>query len=117
MDATTFPISFTWHLAFSILACVFFLIQYVRLKKSYQLLIAIAVPASLCIYIQPESSTLFYTIGAFEVVLLLGALVFAFLERNNRKQVAAETAPLPEETPAPDTESSSPQHPDSDETV
>ncbi|MGN0591829.1 MAG: hypothetical protein ACI4JQ_01120 [Ruminococcus sp.] len=97
MDATTFPISFTWHLVFSILACVFFLIQYVRMKKSYQLLIAIGIPASLCIYIQPEDSTLFYTVGAFEIVLLLGALVFAFIERSHRQQELDDTTPLPPE--------------------
>lgn len=100
MDATTFPISFTWHLAFSILACVFFIVQYVRLKKSYQLLIAIGIPASLCIYIQPENSSLFYAVGSFEIVLMLGALVFAFVERNHRKQEIADTTPLPDEAPA-----------------
>ncbi len=103
MDATTFPISFTWHLVFSILACVFFLIQYVRLKKSYQLLIAVGIPASLCIYIQPENSSLFYTVGVFEIVLLMGALVFAFVERNHRKQAAADTTPLPEMEKTDDT--------------
>lgn len=106
MDATTFPISFTWHLVFSILACVFFLIQYVRMKKSYQLLIAIGIPASLCIYIQPENSSLFYAVGAFELVLMIGALVFAIVERNHRKQEIADTTPLPEIQP---TEAAAPE--------
>ena len=107
MDATTFPISFTWHLVFGILACIFFLIQYVRLKKSYQLLIAIGIPASLCIYIQPENSSLFSAVGIFELVLLIGALFFAIVERNHRKQEKDDTTPLPEipsepkDTPAP----------------
>ena len=96
MDATTFPISLTWHLVFSILACVFFIVQYVRTKKSYHLLMAIGIPASLCIYIQPENSSLFYAVGSFEAVLLLGAGVFAFIERSHRKQEIADTEPLPE---------------------
>ncbi len=96
MDATTFPISFTWHLVFSILACVFFIIQYVRSKKSYQLLVAIGIPASLCIYFQPENSSLFYAVGVFEAVLFAGVIAFAFLERTHRKQEIADTTPLPE---------------------
>ncbi len=85
MDATTFPISFTWHLVFAILACVFFIVQYVRTQKSYRLLLAIGIPASLCIYIQPDNHSLFAAVGAFEGVLLLGAIVFAILEKRERK--------------------------------
>ncbi len=85
MDATTFPISFTWHLVFAILACVFFIVQYVRTQKSYRLLLAIGIPASLCIYIQPHNHSLFAAVGAFEGVLLLGAIVFAILEKRERK--------------------------------
>lgn len=96
MDATTFPISFTWHLVFSILACVFFTVQYVRTKKSYQLLAAIGIPASLCIHIQPENSSLFYSVGVFEAVLFAGVIAFAILERTHRKQEIADTTPLPE---------------------
>lgn len=103
MDATTFPISLTWHLVFSVLACVFFIVQYVRTKKSFQLLLAIGIPASLCIYIQPENSSLFYAVGSFEAVLLIGAVVFAFIERSHRKQEIADTQPLPEiDAPAED---------------
>lgn len=111
MDATTFPISFTWHLVFSILACVFFIVQYVRSKKSYQLLIAIGIPASLCIYIQPENSSLFYTVGVFEAVLFAGVIAFAFLERTHRKQEIADTTPLPERTENAET----PDAPESEE--
>lgn len=100
MDATTFPISMTWHMTFCALACIFFIIQYVRTKKSYQLLIAVAIPASLCIYICPDSRSLFYTVGVFEAVILAGAIVFAFIERFRRKQETADTEPLPEENTA-----------------
>lgn len=85
MDATTFPISFTWHLVFAILACVFFIVQYVRTQKAYRLLLAIGIPASLCIYIQPDNHSLFVAVGAFEGVLLLGAIVFAIIEKRDRK--------------------------------
>lgn len=97
MSAATFPISMTWHLGFCAIACIFFVVQYVRTKKSYQLLLAIGIPASLAIYISPDNTSLFYTVGVFEAVLLAGAVVFAFLERNRRKQEKEDTTPLPEE--------------------
>ena len=100
MDATTFPISTTWHIAFCALACIFFIIQYVRTKKSYQLLMAVAIPASLCIYILPENTSLFHAVGVFEAVVLVGAIVFAFIERARRRQENADTEPLPEEAAA-----------------
>lgn len=96
MNAVTFPISMTWHLCFCALACIFFVVQYVRTKKSYQLLLAIGIPASLIIYISPENTSLYYTVGVFEVVLLAGAIVFAFLEKSRRKQEAEDTTPLPD---------------------
>ena len=86
MDATTFPISLTYHIVFCAVACIFFVIQYVRTKKSYQLLLAIGIPASLFIYIKPDNSSLFYTVGVFETIILIGALIFAIIERNRRKQ-------------------------------
>ncbi|MGN0631356.1 MAG: hypothetical protein ACI4JN_08535 [Ruminococcus sp.] len=96
MNATTFPISLTWHVVFCALACIFFVVQYVRTKKSYQLILAIGIPASLIIYISPENTSLFISVGIFEVILLAGAVVFAFLERNRRKQEKEDTTPLPE---------------------
>lgn len=96
MNATTFPISLTWHVVFCALACIFFVVQYVRTKKSYQLILAIGIPASLIIYISPENSSLFISVGIFEAVLLAGAVVFAFLERSRRKQEKEDTTPLPE---------------------
>jgi hypothetical protein len=97
MDATTFPIPLTYHVIFCAAACIFFIVQYVRTKKSYQLLLAIGIPASLCIYINPENSSLFYSVGVFEAVLLVGAIIFAFIERTRRKQEIEDTTPLPEE--------------------
>ena len=96
MDATTFPISLTYHIVFCAVAYIFFVIQYVRTKKSYQLLLAIGIPASLFIYIKPDNSSLFYTVGVFETIILIGALIFAIIERNRRKQEIEDTTPLPD---------------------
>ena len=113
MNATTFPISLTWHLTFCALACIFFVVQYVRTKKSYQLLLAIGIPASLIIYINPENVSLFYSVGVFEAVLLVGAVVFAFIERSRRKQEEEDTAPLPDKA---EEVRQTPEEPENDDT-
>lgn len=65
---------------------VSFLAQFIRLKKPYQLMMAIAMPASLLIYIQPESRTLFYTIGLLVALDLLLALVISLIQRFRHPQ-------------------------------
>ena len=65
---------------------VFYLAQFIRLKKPYQLMMAIAMPASLLIYIQPESRTLFYTIGLLVALDLLLALVISLIQRFRHPQ-------------------------------
>lgn len=88
MDASTFPISFTYHLIFCIVAGVFFLIQFIRLRRPYQLILAVAIPASLLIYVgDPSNKTWFHTVGMFEVVLLLGTVVFSIVERARTKKL------------------------------
>ena len=67
-------------------AVSFFLAQFIRLKKPYQLMMAIAMPASLLIYIQPESRTLFYTIGLLVALDLLLALVISLIQRFRHPQ-------------------------------
>lgn len=86
MDATTFPLPLAYHIVLCVLGCVFFLAQFIRLKKPYQLMMAIAMPASLLIYIQPESRTLFYTIGLLVALDLLLALVIGLIQRFRHPQ-------------------------------
>lgn len=51
MDASTFPISLTYHLVFALIAGIFFLVQFIRLRRPYQLLLAIGILASLLIHV------------------------------------------------------------------
>lgn len=88
MDASTFPISFTYHLIFCIVAGVFFLAQFIRLRRPYQLILAIAILASLLIYVGDVSNkTWFHTVGLFEVILLLGAVVLSIVDRVKNKKL------------------------------
>lgn len=81
MDATTFPLPLPYHIVLCVLGCVFFLAQFIRLKKPYQLMMAAAMPASLLIYIQPENNTLFYTVGLLIGLDMLLALVISIVLR------------------------------------
>ncbi len=77
-NPTLFPFPFNMHLIFACLAAVFFVYRFITQRLPYQLIMAIAVPASLLIWVS-ESRTLFYTVGIIELVLILAALVTSFI--------------------------------------
>ena len=93
MDASTFPISFTYHLIFCLIAGAFYVVQFIRLRRPYQLLLAVGIVASLLIYVGGEHNKVwFHTVGIFELVLLLGAIVLSIIARKKEKQAAAAQA-------------------------
>ena len=110
MDVTTFPLSFSCHLIFSLIAGCFFLLQYLRqpyINSSIIIqLLTIAIPASLLIYLGRLMEHLgqtgvadffngkpwFHTIGALEAVLLLGALALSILAKVRRKKNGQDDA-------------------------
>lgn len=90
MDATTFPISFSYHLIFCIVACAFFVLQFIRQHRPHQLILAIGIAGSLLIYVNTASKTLFHTVGLFELVLLIGAIVLSVIARARNKREEAQ---------------------------
>lgn len=73
MDINVFPLPFNIHLIFVILAVILFAVQYYRCRRTYQLLVMIAIPATLLLYIN-ESTAWHYTMGAVEAILLIAAI-------------------------------------------
>lgn len=104
MESTLFPISADKHIIFCIIATVLFLLQFIRTKRWYQLLMAIAVPCSLLIYINPENAYVYYGVGVMEGIALLAALVLNIVQSRKiakaEKQAKAEGEPQAEDTPA-----------------
>ena len=92
LEINVFPISFEKHVGFCTIAAVFFLLQFVRTKRWYQLVLAAAIPLSLLIYIAPENETYFYGIGIMEGVLLLLALVLNIVQSRKLAKAEAEKA-------------------------
>lgn len=80
MDPNMFPITQDKHIIFVIIATVLFLLQFIRTKRWYQLIMAIAIPASLLIYVQPDNKTMYYGVGILEAVLLLLALILNLIQ-------------------------------------
>ena len=111
METSLLPISMNKHIVFACVAAVFFLLQFIRTKQWYQLIMAAAIPLSLLIYIDEENMTLFYGVGILEAVLLCSALVMNIVQshKQNQAEKAAEeakkaaeasAAPAAAETPA-----------------
>ena len=88
MEKTLFPITMEKHIVFCAIAAVFFLLQFIRTKRIYQLILAIAVPVSLLIYIAPENETLFYGVGIAEAVMLVLAFILNIVQ--SRRDAKAE---------------------------
>ena len=92
MKTTVFPLPFQSHLIFCVIATIFFVIQFIRLRRAYQLIFAVAVPATLLLYIN-DSQTWFYGIGIFELVMLLLAVVTVCIDHLRAKQKAPADKP------------------------
>lgn len=93
LEINVFPISFEKHVGFCIIAAVFFLLQFIRTKRWYQLVLAAAIPLSLLIYVAPDNEKYFYGVGILEGVLLLFALLLNIVQsRRIAKQEAAKAA-------------------------
>lgn len=103
-----FPIETTRHLIFVAAALILFIAQYIRQRKKYQLVFAIAIPATLLPYLS-DHHVLFSVLGVLEFAALIAALVFARTidrdpvptEADGSAEAAAEaSAEVIAETPA-----------------
>lgn len=90
-----FPFPFGLHLGFCCIALVFFVLRFIKEKLPYQLIMAVAIPASLIIWIS-DSKTLFYGVGIAELVLIIAAFVTSIVFR--KKETVFENAETAQET-------------------
>ncbi|MBQ8921165.1 MAG: hypothetical protein IJ060_03265 [Oscillospiraceae bacterium] len=97
MNSNLFPIGLEKHIIFVIIATAFFILQFIRTKRWYQLVMAAAFCVSLLIYTAPDNKAVFYGIGITEAVLLLASLVLNIIQsvrisREEKAKKAAEEA-------------------------
>lgn len=98
-QASLFPFPFGLHLIFCIISLIFFVFRFVKEKSLYQLIMAIAIPFSLIIWLS-DSKTLFYMVGIVEAVLLTAAFITSIVFGKKDPVVAAvsgDTEEVPEE--------------------
>ncbi len=90
-----FPFPFSLHLGFCCIALVFFVLRFIKEKLPYQLIMAVAIPFSLIIWLS-DSKTLFYGVGIAEFVFLIAAFVTSLIFKT--KEPAVENAEPLQET-------------------
>ncbi len=104
MENTLFPISMEMHIGFALIALLVFGLQFIRLRKKYYLLLAIAIPCSLLAYVI-DNTTFFYALGIAEAIVLLIAFILAkTVDRDKTVETAAD-ADAESENSEEDTES------------
>lgn len=87
MSSNVFPLPLSAHIVFVVIAFSFFIIQFVRTKYKYELVLAAAVACTMLIYTN-DSKSLFCGVGMIELGLIMIALVSAIVEKHNRKVLA-----------------------------
>ena len=78
---TLFPFPFSMHLIFVIICVVFFAYRFTTQKKPYQMIMGIAVLASMALWLS-DSRAVYYGVGALEATMLLGAFVTSLIFRD-----------------------------------
>lgn len=76
MENSFFPMDMKWHIILALLALLVFGMQFIRYRKSHHLVLAIALPCTLLPYLS-ENQTFFYTVGVFEGVAMILALILS----------------------------------------
>lgn len=91
MENNIFPLPFEMHLIFVCIAIVLFIFRYASSRRTYQLLIGIAIAASLLLYVN-TGRIWYYSVGIIELVLILGSLVSVIMDRKKLKSEKAGEA-------------------------
>ncbi len=99
LENSVFPLPVKSHIIFCVIAVAFFLLQFIRLRYRYQLVLAAAVPATLLVYVS-DNRTWFYGVGVLEICLLLLALVLAIVQHKKLAKEEAEKAAAEEKAAA-----------------
>ncbi|MDE5855339.1 MAG: hypothetical protein K2H19_09825 [Ruminococcus sp.] len=83
-NESLFPFPFPLHLIFCAIGLFFFIYRFATDKKPFQLIMALAIPFSLSLWIS-DSRTWFYAVGLIELILTLIAFITSIVFRNKNK--------------------------------
>ena len=87
---TLFPFPFSFHLTFVIIATIFFGVSFARMKRPYQILLALGIPFSLLIWVADayNNRILYYVIGVVEFLILASAFLTSIFLKPEKNQSA-----------------------------
>ncbi|WP_028516936.1 hypothetical protein [Ruminococcus flavefaciens] len=85
-----FPFPFKLHISLAVISLIFFSYRFAVQKKPYQLVFAVAAPISLLLWIS-NNRTLFYTVGAIELILFLIAIFTTIFSKPNEAETSASS--------------------------
>jgi len=86
----TFPLELSKHIIFCIIGFVFFIFQFFRQGFKYQIMSAVAIAATLLLYLN-DSTAWRYAVGIFELVMIIATFAVMSVEKKNAEK-KAETA-------------------------
>ena len=121
LENTLFPIGLGLHVVLALAALLVFGLQFMRLRKSHHLILAVALPCTLLPYLDENNQTLFYGVGIAELLALVLALVLSMtIDREKRRAVqtaasakaASETAEEAEEAEEAEKAEEAPEEPE-----
>lgn len=84
-----FPFPFRLHLIFACIGAIFFAYRFYTQRRPFQLIMAVAIPFSLAVWLS-DSRTVFYGVGIAETVLILAAIVTSFIFKAPRDEEKAD---------------------------
>ncbi len=82
-----FPLDFWPHVIFCVVGALFFIFQFIRQKKAYQITTAVAIAATLLLYVG-DYEIMRPAVGVIELVLIV--LIFVLMFLASRKEKALE---------------------------
>ena len=88
----TFPLAMDKHIIFCIIGFVFFMFQFFRQGFKYQVMSAVAIAATLLLYVN-DSTSWRYFIGVVELILI----ILIFVVMTSEKKKAEQKLPASEE--------------------
>ncbi len=89
MENTVFPLPFEIHLIFVCIAIVLFIFRFATTKRTYQLLMGIAIAATLLLYVN-TGRTWFSCVGVIELVLIIASIISIIQDKRKLKAQKAE---------------------------
>jgi MFS-type transporter involved in bile tolerance (Atg22 family) len=86
---TLVPFGTSFHLAFCVIAVVFFVLRFAKQRKPFQLIFAVAVAATSLLQISSDRS-FFYIVGLFELFCMIAAIVSTIIYNSKHKETKNE---------------------------